>query len=59
MKKKIFVMGNVYDLGTLGVNEVDDAVQADLDMVFNDGGVRLLLKEVSVITLELTLFRKY
>ena len=23
-------MGNVYDLGTLGVNEVENAVQADL-----------------------------
>ena len=31
MKKKIFTMGKVYDLGTLGVNEVENAVQADLD----------------------------
>ena len=59
MKKKIFVMGNVYDLGTLGVNEVENAVQADLDKVFNAGGVRFRLKEVSGKTLELTFFRKY
>ena len=59
MKKKIFVMGNVYDLGTLGVNEVEKLVQSDLDKVFNAGGVRFRLKEVSGKTLELTFFRKY
>ena len=59
MKKKVFVMGKVYDLGTLGVNEVENAVQADLDKVFNAGGVRFLLKEVSGKTLELTFLRKY
>ena len=32
MKKKIFVMGKVYDLGTLGVYEVENTVQADLDL---------------------------
>ena len=37
-------MGNVYDLVTLGVNEVENAVQADLDKVFNAGGVRFRLK---------------
>ena len=59
MKKKIFVMGKVYDLGTLGVNEVENEVQADLDKVFNAGGVKFLLREVSGKTLELTFLRKY
>ena len=59
MKKKIFVTGKVYDLGTLGVNEVENEVQADLDKIFNAGGVRFRLKEVSGKTLELTFFRKY
>ena len=59
MKKKIFTMGKVYDLDTLGVNEVEKLVQSDLDKVFNAGGVRFRLKEVSGKTLELTFFRKY
>lgn len=59
MKKKAFVTGKLYDLGTLGVNEVENAVQADLDKVFNAGGVRFLLKEISGKTLELTFLRKY
>ena len=59
MKKKVFVMGNVYDLGTLGVNEVENAVQADLDKIFNAGGVRFQLKEASGKTLELTFLRQY
>ena len=52
-------MGKVYDLGTLGVNEVENEVQADLDKVFNAGGVKFLLREVSGKTLELTFLRKY
>ena len=59
MKKKIFVMGKVYDLGTLSVDMIENAVQADLDKVFNVGGVRFKLREVSGKTLELTFFRKY
>ena len=59
MKKKVFVMGKVYDLSTIGVNEVENAVQAGLDKVFNAGGVRSLLREVSEKTLELTFLRKY
>ena len=59
MKKKIFTMGKVYDLDTLGVNEVEKLVQSDLDKVFNAGGVRFRLKEVSGKTLELTFLRKY
>lgn len=59
MKRKVFVMGKVYDLGTLGVNEVENAVQSDLDKIFNAGGVKFLLKEVSEKTLELTFLRKY
>lgn len=59
MKKKIFTMGKVYDLSTLGVYEVENAVQADLDKVFNAGEVRFKLREVSGKTLELTFFRKY
>ena len=51
MKKKIFTMGKVYDLSTLGVNEVEKLVQADLDKVFNAGGVRFKLREVSGKTL--------
>ena len=59
MKKKIFMMSKVYDLGTLGVNEVENAVQADLAKIFNTGGVKFKLREVSGKTLELTFFRKY
>ena len=59
MKKKIFVMGNVYDLSTQSVNMIENEVQADLDKVFNAGGVRFKLREVSGKTLELTFFRKY
>ena len=59
MKKKIFTMGKVYDLGTLSVDMIENAVQADLDKVFNAGGVRLQMKEVSGKTLELTFLRKY
>ena len=43
MKKKIFVMGKVYDLGTQGVNEVEKLVQADLDKIFKSGGVKFKL----------------
>ena len=59
MKKKIFVMGKVYDLGTLSVDMIENAVQADLDKVFNAGGVKFQLKEASGKTLELTFLRKY
>ena len=59
MKKKIFVMGNVYDLSTQSVNMIENEVQADLDKVFNAGGVKFKLREVSGKTLELTFPRKY
>ena len=59
MKKKIFVMGKAYDLGTLSVDMIENAVQADLDKVFNAGGVKFQLKEASGKTLELTFLRKY
>ena len=59
MKKKIFTMGNVYDLGTLSVDMIENTVQADLDKVFNAGGVRFKLREVSGKKLELTFLRKY
>ena len=59
MKKKIFTMGKVYDIATLGVNEVENEVQADLDKIFNAGGVKFLLREVPGKTLELTFLRKY
>ena len=59
MKERIFTMGMVYDLSTLGVNEIENAVQADLNKIFNAGGVKFLLREVSGKTLELTFFRKY
>lgn len=47
-------MGKVYDIATLGVNEVENEVQADLDKIFNAGGVKFLLREVPGKTLELT-----
>lgn len=59
MKKKIFTMGKVYDIATLGVNEVENEVQTDLDKIFNAGGVKFLLREVPGKTLELTFLRKY
>ena len=59
MKKKIYVMGNVYDLSTQSVNMIENEVQADLDKVFNAGGVKFKLREVSGKTLELTFLRKY
>ena len=59
MKKKIFVMGNVYDLSTQSVTMIENEVQADLDKVFNAGGVKFKLREVSGKTLELTFLRKY
>ena len=59
MKERIFTMGMVYDLSTLGVNEIENTVQADLNKIFNAGGVKFLLREVSGKTLELTFFRKY
>ena len=59
MKKKIFVVGNVYDLSTQSVNMIENEVQADLDKVFNAGGVKFKLREVSGKTLELTFLRKY
>lgn len=59
MKKKIFVMGNVYDLSTQSVNMIENEVQADLDKVFNAGGVKFKLREVSGKALELTFLRKY
>ena len=59
MKERIFTMGMVYDLSTLGVNEIENAVQADLNKIFNAGGVKFKLREVSEKTLELTFLRKY
>ena len=59
MKKKIFTMGKVYDLGTLSVDMIENAVQADLDKVFNAGGVKFKFRKVSEKTLELTFLRKY
>ncbi len=52
-------MGNVYDLSTQSVNMIENEVQADLDKVFNAGGVKFKLREVSGKTLELTFLRKY
>ena len=59
MKKKIFVMGNVYTFYFYSVNMIENEVQADLDKVFNAGGVKFKLREVSGKTLELTFLRKY
>ena len=52
-------MGKAYDLGTLSVDMIENAVQADLDKVFNAGGVKFKVREVSGKTLELTFLRKY
>lgn len=40
-------MGKVYDLGTLSVDMIENAVQADLDKVFNAGGVKFKFRKVS------------
>ena len=58
MKKKIFVMGKVYDLAKQEISEIENEIQVDLDK-FSAGGVKFLLREVSGKTLELTFFRKY
>jgi hypothetical protein len=58
MKKKIFVMGNVYDLSTQSVNMIENEVQADLDKVFNAGGVKFKLREVSRVLRKVDEIRK-
>ena len=58
MKKKIFVMGKVYDLAKQEISEIENEIQVDLDK-FSAGGVKFLLREVSGKTLELTFLRKY
>ena len=45
MKEKIFTMGKVYDLSTLGANEIEKAVQADPDKVFNAVELNLSLEK--------------
>ena len=52
-------MGMVDDEGPVEVNAVENLVHADLDKVFNAGGVKFKLREVSDKTLELTFLRKY
>lgn len=44
-------MDKVYDLSTLSVDMIENAVQSDLNKIFNAGGVRFRLKEVSGKTL--------
>ena len=39
MKKKIFVMGKVYDLAKQEICEIENEVQKDLDK-FSAGGIR-------------------
>ena len=48
MKKKIFTMGKVYDLGTLGVNEVEKLVQADLDKALMPAELNLNLEKYRI-----------
>ena len=53
-------MGKVYDLGTLGVNEVEKLVQSDLDKVFKCRWSQIPVKgSIGGKTLELTFFPKY
>ena len=52
MKKKIFVMGKVYDLAKQEISEIENEIQVDLDKFFS-GGIRFEK------TLELIFTRQY
>ena len=41
MKKKIFVMGKVYDLAKQEISEIENEIQTDLDK-FSSGGLSLI-----------------
>lgn len=38
MKKKIFVMGKVYDLAKQEISEIENEIQTDLDKFSSGGG---------------------
>ena len=52
MKKKIFVMGKVYDLAKQEISEIENEVQKDLDK-FSAGGIRFKIDIPSEKPLEL------
>ena len=56
MKKKIFVMGKVYDLAKQEICEIENEVQKDLDK-FSAGGIRFKIDITSEKTLELIFTR--
>ena len=58
MKKKIFVMGKVYDLAKQEISEIENEVQKDLDK-FSAGGIRFKIDITSEKTLELIFTRQY
>ena len=58
MKKKIFVMGKVYDLAKQEICEIENEVQKDLDK-FSAGGIRFKIDITSEKTLELIFTRQY
>ena len=58
MKKKIFVMGKVYDLAKQEISEIENEIQTDLDK-FSAGGIRFKIDITSEKTLELIFTRQY
>lgn len=58
MKKKIFVMGKVYDLAKQEISEIENEIQVDLDK-FSGGGIRFKIDITSEKTLELIFTRQY
>ncbi len=58
MKKKIFVMAQVYDLTKQEISEIENEVQKDLDK-YSNGGVGFKINITSEKTLELIFTRKY
>ena len=58
MKKKIFVMAQVYDLTKQEISEIENEVQKDLDK-YSNGGIGFKINITSEKTLELIFTRKY
>lgn len=58
MKKKIFVMAQVYDLTKQEISEIENEVQKDLDK-YSNGGIGFKINITSEKTLELIFTRQY
>ena len=58
MKKKIFVMGKVYDLAKQKISEIENEIQTDLDK-FSSGGIGFKINITSEKTLDLIFTRQY